>query len=257
MGLRGAGLSPPPEPGPPHHARLHLHSDRHESGPLPGRSPPSAHVGLHVLQPVARRAGLGTGRGSEPTHDDHPPLGGRRQPGGSAVCARLGRAELQSLSKRVILHQHSGTGAGHRSALRHARPTLLGVPNQAGLGQREQHRWASARSQTQGPAPHPRDRSDLLGLLPPLLDLAAAASVPTRHAADGPCGDAGDGESDPDGADLWELLREPLLLYFIDWKTETQQADADVGKSALPQEQSTAVEEAATRLREVLCVNTT
>lgn len=158
------------------------------------------------------------------------------------MCARLGRAELQGLSERAILHQHSRAGAGHRSALRHARPTVLGISDQAGLGQREQHRWPSPRSQAQSPAPHPRYRPDLLGLLSSFLDLAAAASVPTRHAADGSRGDAGDGESDPDGADLRELLREPLLLHFIDWKTKAQQADAEFGKSALPQEQSTAVE---------------
>lgn len=159
--------------------------------------------------------------------------------------AGLGRAELQGLSERALLHQHSRTRAGHRSAVRHPWPTVLGVSDQASLGQREQQRRASPGSQTQSPAPHPRHCPDLLGLLPPFLDLAAAASVPTRHAADGSRGDAGDGESDPDGADLRELLRQPFLLHFIDWKTKTQQADADVGRAALPQEQSAAVEDAA------------
>ena len=157
------------------------------------------------------------------------------------MCAGLGRAELQSLSECAVLHQHPRPWSGHRGPLCHPGPAVLGVSDQAGLGHCEQPCLSCPCSQTQSPAPHPGYRSGLLGLFPPFLDLAAAAAVPARHAADSPGGDAGDSESHPDGADLWELLCESVLLHTIDRKEKTQQADADISKSALPQEQSTAV----------------
>lgn len=157
------------------------------------------------------------------------------------MCAGVGRAELQGLSERPLLHQHSGSWPGHRGTLCNSRPALLGVSDQAGLGQWEQHRLSSSCPQTQSPAPHPGHCPGLLGLLPPFLDLAAAASLPARHAADGTGGDAGDGESYPDRADVRKLLCESVLLHTFDWETKTQPADADISKSALPQEQSAAV----------------
>ncbi len=100
---------------------------------------------------------------------------------------------------------------------------------------------SSPCSQTQSPAPHPLYCPGLLGLLPPFLDLAAAASLPARHAADGASRDTGDSESYPHRADLRKLVCESFLLHIIDWKTKTPSADADVSKSALPEEQPTAV----------------
>lgn len=150
------------------------------------------------------------------------------------MCAGMGRAELQGLSERALLHQHSWSWAGHWSALCHSRPALLGVSNQAGLGQWEQHCLSSPCPQTKSPAPHPRYCPGLLGLLPPFLDLAAAASLPARHAADSTSRHAGDSKSYPHRADVWKLLCESILLHTIDWKTKTQPADADISKSALP-----------------------
>lgn len=157
------------------------------------------------------------------------------------MCASVGRAELQGLSERAVLHQHPRPWPGHRSTLCHPGPSLLGISDQTGLGQREQLCLSSPCSQTQSAAPHPGYRPGLLGLLPAVLDLAAAASVPARHAADSAGGHAGDSESHPHWADLRELLCESILLHAIDWKTKTQQTDADISKSAVPQEQSTAV----------------
>lgn len=155
--------------------------------------------------------------------------------------ACVGRAELQGLSQRALLHQHPRPRRGHWSALRYSRPALLGVSDPAGLGEWEQRCLSPPRPQTQSPAPHPGHRPGILGLLPPLLDLAAAASVPAGHAADGTGRHAGDGESDPNGANVRKLLCESILLHSIDRKTKTQPADADVRKSALPQEQPAVV----------------
>lgn len=155
--------------------------------------------------------------------------------------SRMGRAELQGLSECALLHQHSWSWTGYWSTLRYAGPALLGVSDQAGLGQREQHFLSSTCSQTQSPASHPWYRPDLLGLFPSFLDLATAASLSAGHAADSPSGDAGDSESYPHRAHVWKLLCKSFLLHTTDWKTETQPADADIGQSALPQEQSTAV----------------
>lgn len=157
------------------------------------------------------------------------------------MCACMGRAELQGLSERAVLHQHSWSWAGHRSSLCYARPALLGVSDPARLGYWEQYCLPSPCSQTQSPAPHPGHCPGLLGLLPPFLDLAAAASVSARHAADSTSGDTGDSEPYSHRADIWKLLCESIFLHTIDWETKTQPADADISKSALPQKQSTAV----------------
>lgn len=72
--------------------------------------------------------------------------------------------------------------------------------------------------------------------------MAAAAAIPARHAADSTGGYPGDGEQDPNGADVWELLREPILLHAAHrGETTEEQADTDVSESALPQEQSAVV----------------
>lgn len=157
------------------------------------------------------------------------------------MCAGMGRAELQGLFERALLHQHSWSWAGHWSAIRHTGSALLGVSDQASLGQWEQHCLPSPCPQTQSPAPHPWYCPDLLGLLPSFLDLATAASLPAGHAADCTSRDAGDSESYPHRAHLWKLLCKSFLLHTIDWKAKTQPANADISKSALPQEQSTAV----------------
>jgi len=149
------------------------------------------------------------------------------------VCACVGRAELQGLPERALLHQHPWSWAGHWSALCDSRPAVLGVSDQSGLGQWE-HRLSSSLPQTQSPAPHPGYCPGLLGLFPSFLDLAAAAALQARHAADGSGRDTGDRQSDPYRADVWELLCESILLHTIDWKTKTQPADADISKSAEP-----------------------
>lgn len=148
------------------------------------------------------------------------------------MCAGMGRAELQGLSERALLHQHPWSWAGHWSALCHPWAALLGVSDQTSLGQWEQQCLSSPCPKTQSPAPHPRHRPGLLGLLPPFLDLAAAASLPARHAADSTGRNTGDSESYPHRSDIWKLLCESFLLHIIDWKKKTQPADADISKSA-------------------------
>lgn len=150
------------------------------------------------------------------------------------MCAGLGRAELQGLSERALLHQHPRTWAGHWSTLCNSRPALLGVSDQASLGQWGQLGLSSPCPQTQSPAPHPGYCPGFLGLLPSFLDLAAAASLPARHAADSSSRDAGDSQSNPHRTDIWKLMCKSILLHTIDWETKTQPAGADISKSAVP-----------------------
>lgn len=157
------------------------------------------------------------------------------------MCASMGRAEFKSLPERAFLHQHPRARASHRRALCNPWQTLLGVSDQACLGHWEQHRLSSSCTQTQSPASYPWYRLGLLGLLPSFLDLAAASPLPARHAADSSRRDAGDSESNPHRAHVWELMCESIFLHAADRKTKTQPTDADINKSALPQEQSATV----------------
>lgn len=184
---------------------------------------------------------MGSGGGSEPTHDDHPSPRRRGERRGTAVRPSMGRAELQGLSERAFLHQHPWSWVGHRWTLRHSGPAVLGVADPASLGQREQHGILSQSTQAQSPAAHLGYRPGLLGLLSPLLDMAAAPPLQARHASDNTGGDTGNGQPHPNRTHLRKLLCQSVLLHITDWETETQQTGARISQSALPQGQPPAV----------------